>query len=164
MKLQDIQLPPIFGRKRVRCEVRPRYTPGSPASVPDHIAIRVAHQERESYEQTLTGIYGEEQKRRAEVLGLRGIAFAMAEQGSGRNFRWLIYDLVTRECFRRLDDAGIERVFGAQRYSELPERVKRLVNKTGFEGDYERTFWFAGTETDRWHQYEPELVRDGGAP
>jgi hypothetical protein len=118
--------------------------------VRDAIALRVAEQEREDYEQALSGLYGEQQKKRAELLGLRGIATAMAEQGSGKSFRWLIYDLVTDECFLRLDDLGIERL-GFTPYLALSERARAEINQTGRECDYARTFWRLGR--DGWVRY-----------
>jgi hypothetical protein len=99
----------FFGRLRnnIRCFVRPRYSCGSPSEVPDPIALQVAQEEKDDYQSAMEGIYGPEQKRRAEILGLRGIAYVMAEKGSGRNFRWLVYDLITEEHFRRHNDTEI---------------------------------------------------------
>lgn len=150
--------PPVafFGRKRFTCSVRPRYSCGSGAMVDDFTALRVAEEERADHQHALSGLYGEAQKRRAELLGLRGIAMAMAEHGSGKNFRWLIFDLVTGECYRRPDDLGIERL-GFTPFRALSERVRAEVNKTGREDDYDRTYWRDGR--DGWVQYEPELVR-----
>ena len=150
----------FFGRKRFHFSVRPRYSCGSGALVSGDVAFRVAEEERSDYDRALEGTYGEDQKRRAEVLGLRGVAVAMAESGSGKNFRWLVYDLITGECYCRPDDLGIER-FGFESYSTLTETAKREVNKTGRESDYERTFWKQGNwdQGHKWIQYEPELVR-----
>jgi hypothetical protein len=148
--------PSIFGRKRFSCHVRPRYSCGSGAMVHDHVAIQVAHEEKGDYEAALSGIYGEAQRRRAELLVLRGIAVAMAETGSGKNFRWLCFDLVTGEYYRRHDDAGIERL-GFKPYRALSERARFEINQTGNDGDYERTFW--KFENLQWTQYEPEIVR-----
>jgi len=160
VKHEYVEPPPLFfGRKRFSCHVRPRYSCGSGAMVHDAVALKVAREEREDYAHALSGIYGEEQKKRAELLGLRGIAVAMAEQGSGRNFRWLVFDLVTGECYRRHDDAGIERL-GFRPYRWLPESAKQAINQTGREDDYERTYW--KFENLRWVQYEPELVRVEG--
>ena len=51
--------------------------------------------------------------------------------------------------------------FGFESYSALTETAKREVNKTGREGDYERTFWKQGNwdQGHKWIQYELELVR-----
>ncbi len=154
--------PRFFGRARAYCYVRPRYSPGSPAMVHDHIALQVARDERESYEHALTGMWGEAEKKRAEILGLRGTAYVMAEKGSGKNFRWLIQDLVTSELLRRHHDQQIE-TMGFKRFAELPEHTRREINKTGRDSDYERTFWTF--EELRWRAYEPEVVHlEGRTP
>jgi hypothetical protein len=146
----------FFNRKPYYFYVRPRYSAGSPAMVTERIAFQVAADERYCYEHTLSGAYGEEQKKRAEVLGLRGIAYAMAEHGSGRKFRWLVFDLVTGERFRRHHDEEIRRL-EFRPYLEIPEPDRRQINKTGRDSDYDRTFWrysdFVG-----WVQYQPEPV------
>jgi len=54
--------------------VRPRYTPGSPAMVNGRTASKVAKDEKEFYEYALSGTWGEKEKTRAEIEGLRGIA------------------------------------------------------------------------------------------
>lgn len=154
-----VNAPPFFGARRFHCHVRPRYSCGSGAMVADHIALQVAREEREGYEQALSGAYGDDQKRRAEALGLRGIAVALAEKGSGRNFRWLVYDLVTFECFVRHHDGEIEGL-GFRSFRELPKQAQRAVNLTGRETDYERTYW--KFENLEWVEYQPELV--SGAP
>ena len=147
----------FFGnRKRYHFSVRPRYSCGSGTLVSGNIALRVAEEERADYEHCIEGSYGEDHKRRAEALGLRGVAVAMAESGSGKNFRWLIYDLVTGECYRRPDDLGIERL-GFTSFRALSERARKEINKTGREGDYDRTFWKQGR--DGWEQYQLEMVR-----
>lgn len=57
----------------VSYHVAPRYTAGSPAMVPRATALRVAIEENEGYIRTMQGIYGEEERARAESQGLRGI-------------------------------------------------------------------------------------------
>jgi hypothetical protein len=146
----------FFGRKRFHCYVRPRYSCGSQAMVPDAIALQVAADERRDYEHARSGSYGEAQKKRAEVLGLRGVAYAMTEQGSGKNFRWLVGDLVTGERFRRHHDRDIVERLGFRPYRELP--VEATVNVTGRESDYDRTFW--KFEKNLWVQYQPETIGD----
>ena len=150
----------FFGGRRFTCSVRPRYSAGSGAMVNDFIALKVAEEEKDDYEHCLDGSYGEAHKKRAALLGLRGIAVAMAESGSGKNFRWLIYDLITKECYRRPDDLGIERL-GFAPYRSLTDRQRLEINKTGREGDYDRTFWRQDWSQGEvtWKQYEPEMVR-----
>ena len=69
--------------------VRPRYTPGSPAAVDEATALRVAEQERDGHEQALSGAWGEDERERAVQLGLTGIVYTLHEDGSGRKFRWV---------------------------------------------------------------------------
>lgn len=152
--------PEVFTRnaaKSLRCHVRPRYSPGSPAMVNDHIALNVADDEKVAHEHALEGAYGEEQQKRAKALGLRGIAYVMAESGSGRKFRWLVYDLITKETFRRLHDNEIERT-GFTAYAQLSKFEQTQIRAEGCsDSDYDRTFWkYVARE---WVQYEPELVR-----
>ena len=124
--------------------------------VHDGIALQVAEEERRDYEHVIGGAYGERQQSRAATLGLRGIAYAMAEQGSGRKFRWLVYDLVTGEYMRRHHDADIPGL-GFTPYRELRPHAQVEVNQTGLDSDYERTFW--KFEALKWVPYEPELLR-----
>jgi co-chaperonin GroES (HSP10) len=74
-----------MSRRAEHFSVHPRYTPGSGAWVGEDIGRRVAVEERESYEQTLTGIYGDEHKKRAETLGLMGIVEILREHKDGFN-------------------------------------------------------------------------------
>jgi hypothetical protein len=158
VKREHVAVPPLFGDREYRCAVRPRYSAGSPAVVPDHVALQVASDERRDYERARSGAYGEAQQRRAERLGLRGVAYAFAESGSGKNFRWLVYDLVTGECSRRHHDSEITGKLGFRPYWDLPENARREVCKTGLNADYERTFW--KLENLEWVEYQPELVRE----
>lgn len=80
-----------MGRRNVTFQVRPRYTPGSPAMVDAATANRVAVEEREFIKHALEGVWGEEQKARAEKLGLDFIAYAMVERRDG----WYVEDLIT---------------------------------------------------------------------
>lgn len=78
-------------RKRGHFNVEPRYTPGSPAQVPEYTALRVAAQEKDAIEGALEGIWGEEAKARAEERGLDLIVFEMVERPKG----WDVHDLIT---------------------------------------------------------------------
>lgn len=77
--------------------VVPRYTPGSPAMVPEDIAKYVAVEESAAYERALSGVDGAENKARAERLGVRGIS----EQRTEYAECWVIEDLITLERFVR---------------------------------------------------------------
>lgn len=89
------------GRRRnpVRFNVRPRYTPGSPAQVSEKTARMVAHQEQTlgGYPAYIEGIYGEENKAKAQREGLAGIVEARIETRKG----WDVLDLITGERFLR---------------------------------------------------------------
>lgn len=71
--------------------VAPRYTAGSPALVDYTTAIRVAEQERDAFEPAREGIYGAEDKLKAETLGLDLIVFEMRERPTG----WEVHDMIT---------------------------------------------------------------------
>jgi hypothetical protein len=77
--------------------VSPRYTPGSPAQVDERTALRVAEEERRSYEHYLEGVYGEDNKTMAETKGLRGVVELLSEKGKG----WDVLDVCLGEEFRR---------------------------------------------------------------
>jgi len=146
------------GRKSIRFNVRPRYSAGSPAQVSEDIALQVAKDERTDYERALEGVYGEEQKKRAETLGLSGIVYAMKEEGSGRKFRWHVWDLITDEESRRLHDNEIYRL-GFTRFEHLPATIqKRLVPDGCRYPDLSREF-FKVSNYGETEQYKPEIVR-----
>jgi len=71
--------------------VRPRYTPGSPSMVSRETAERVAREEKSAMADALEGLQGAEQKRRAEALGLHGVAELRTEANNG----WRVRDLIT---------------------------------------------------------------------
>lgn len=77
--------------------VVPRYTCGSPANADEGLALRVAQQEREAFETALKGIYGLEEKAKAELMGLDGI---VEHRQEGRRC-WLVHDLLTDQQFKR---------------------------------------------------------------
>ncbi len=143
---------------KIYAYVRPRYTPGSGAMVTDAIALRVAEQERSAYQFIAEGFEGEAAKQRAELLGLRGISYIMAERGSGKQFRWMVQDLVTGECYCRHHDTEIEKM-GFTAFRNLSEAAKAQVDRTGRPGDYERSWWRQDARTLTWAQYEVELWR-----
>jgi hypothetical protein len=86
-----------MARRNMHFNVRPRYTPGSPAAVDEYTALRVVEQERRAYEHSLTGAYGEEDLKVANTQGLKGIVEACFERSNG----WDVKDLLTGEEFRR---------------------------------------------------------------
>jgi hypothetical protein len=95
-----VRTPSGLRRRRPRglhWNVAPRYTAGSPAMVPEHIARQVAKEEKEAYERLLTGIYGEADKATAEKLGLKGIVEERFETKKG----WDVTDVLTGEQFIR---------------------------------------------------------------
>ncbi len=147
----------FYGHIMIRFNVRPRYSGGSPAMVPEHIALRVAQQERDSFEHDLEGIHGEQKQKRAKILGLSGIVYAQKESGRGKKFRWHRWDLITNEETRHLDDEGLRRD-GYVPFVELPERNRVAIALTGDERDYERR-WF---KNDGFHysEYVPERVTE----
>ena len=147
-----------MGRPRFNSHnVRPRYTGGSPAAVREELARHVARQERIAYEQALSGAWGEEERARAETLGLDGIVYELWEEGSGKKFRWLQRDLITDRLTRRLDDATL-RAQGWVPFEGLPAWARTLVLPEGTPlraRDIERSRFRVGLDVER---YQPELV------
>jgi hypothetical protein len=92
---------------RPHFNVTPRYTPGSPASVSQEIAKRVAAEERHSIQFDLSGVHGTEARARAEKLGLgpqpdaRGVRRGIAEQVVEHSGHWMVSDLLTGEIYAR---------------------------------------------------------------
>ena len=85
--------------------VSPRYSCGSPATVPLEQALReVAEIEVRLYEHTLCGRYGGEALSTAEVLGLTGICevrwYCCPAQA------WFVWDILTGEFSERRRDDG----------------------------------------------------------
>lgn len=89
------------------CNVRPRYTPGSPAMVDHHTAAKVAKDEKEFYQYALSGIWGENEKARAEREGLKGIAEqVLYEHRQNRVNGFIVRDLITGEEYWRPQRRG----------------------------------------------------------
>lgn len=87
----------------------PRYTPGSPAQVPWDTFLHVAQEELGSYEDALTGIFGEEKQKIAETKALSGIAFCRWEKGK-KVFRLDIITGVQFEEPPRLNHKDVDRL------------------------------------------------------
>lgn len=77
--------------------VAPRYTCGSPASVSEVLALRVADEEKAAYAAHLEGVYGPDAKADAERRGLRRIAEVVIERADC----WIVHDLLTQERYIR---------------------------------------------------------------
>lgn len=84
-------------RKNEFYSVHPRYGPGSPGQVSEEIALSVASHEKEMYEAHIEGLYGEDAKLSASIMGLTGVAEYMVERQGG----WDVLDLITGERKRR---------------------------------------------------------------
>lgn len=76
-------------------DVRPRFTPGSPASVSMNVALRVAADERQGYKNALAGRYGDDLRHEAEHKGMAGIVCLRRELPRGKG--WDTLDLCTLE-------------------------------------------------------------------
>ena len=145
-------------RKMMHFNVRPRYTCGSPAMVHGEIARKVAVEEKDAYEQALSGFWGEDEKKRAETLGLDGLAYVMFEEGSGREFRWHVWDLITDKETRKLHQNELHRL-GFYRFEHLPQTIQARIVQPGCRyPDYDRDFYKVNEMGDITH-YEPEIVR-----
>lgn len=121
--------------------VRPRYTPGSPAAVDRKTAEQVAREERDAYGHALTGIMGENERERAELLGVEGIAYTLHEQGSGRRFRWVQTDLITGRVTLRMQPSDLERQ-GYLSFDQLPPWARVALGLGSLRrSDLGRRFW-----------------------
>jgi hypothetical protein len=98
--VDDDRIMEFIGRKRAfHFNVAPRYTPGSPAWVPEGIARKVAIEERESYEHAREGVMGLDMETTAKTKGLLGIVELHVEEP--RRKAWRVLDLITGETFER---------------------------------------------------------------
>ncbi len=86
-------------KSTVYFQVAPRYAGGSPGMVPEETARRVALQEKDCYDAHLQGIYGPEEKAKAEAKGLDGIVQSQTERGS----KLYCEDLITGRKSVRFD-------------------------------------------------------------
>jgi hypothetical protein len=84
-------------KKNGMYNVRPRYTCGSPGLVPEHIARRLAEEEKIAFQRYLSGVYGEEGVTKAQKEGLVGIADVYTEKRD----HWIVEDLITREVYKK---------------------------------------------------------------
>lgn len=135
--------------------VRPRYTPGSPALVDGATAMRVASEEKDAFRSILEGTSGEKELARAKLLGLDGIVQARAEAGTGRNFRWVIQDLCTQNCYLRPSN-GTLRETGFTLFEELKPSDRAQIVGSGSLVDFEGTFWKLIDWS--WHKFNDELA------
>lgn len=74
-------------------QVAPRYSGGSPAMVTESVALRVMADETFARNAALEGVFGEEERRRAQTLGLSGIVERLTDRDEG----WDVEDLLTGE-------------------------------------------------------------------
>lgn len=88
--------------------VRPRYTPGSPAMVDHRTASKVAQDEADAHANTCTGVYGVDAMETAMRDSKRGIA----EECTERADCWIVRDLITGDRYVR----------PFTRYGEKPKR------------------------------------------
>ena len=92
-------------RRTYHC-IKPRYTPGIPATVDYEFAMQFSVEERKEYRKCLRGEYGEHIRLRAERLGLEGIIQTKIkhEDKKGR-ITWSITDLITNKETESTTDA-----------------------------------------------------------
>jgi hypothetical protein len=106
--------------KKAFCHVQPRYTAGSPALVPDSIALLVALDEVKHYKIHLEGVFGQKLLDKAMSEGLSWIVYARWEKGK-KVYR---LDLITGEQI--IEPPRLE--------WDDKERIKILRNKHEFIG------------------------------
>lgn len=133
-----------MARPKPYWDVRPRYSPGSPAALYDDRLIKdIVWSERTHYQGALEGLYGPEQQARAERLGLRGIVVLTYE----RRGRWDCYDEVTGEHYSKPFPEKMSKD-GWVTWRDLEPGVQRALQKADpvlakeIERDA-RPFWFS---------------------
>lgn len=112
--------------------VRPRFGPGSPAMVHEHIAEQVARDEREFHEHAAAGRYGDEAQAKAQDdHALYGISYFLEEHPKF----WRYFDLITEEerdisfAQWRLEDVLIRKGHRPSEARLVAEEVLKLVPK-----------------------------------
>ena len=84
-------------RRTYHC-IKPRYTPGIPATVDYEFAKQFTIEERNEYRKALRGEYGEQFRLRAERFGLESIAQTKIKHEDKKgNITWSIIDLITNK-------------------------------------------------------------------
>jgi len=111
-------------RSRFQCNVRPRYTGGSPALVDLATAQQVAASEMRSHGDALEGIHGEAHQERAQRLGLRGIAEQVKETRKG----WEVVDLITGEQYLRPFNKLMTKN-GFIQWHDVGPRIREMISK-----------------------------------
>lgn len=110
-------------------QVRPRYTPGSPAQVDGKTAERFARQERIAYDDIMAFPEGNPgEYRRASLEGLDGIVEALTELPRGKG--WRVRDLITNAVFERVQREPHTRTDAAALARDL-DTLKSLVERRG---------------------------------
>ena len=107
-------------------QVRPRYTPGSPAQVGEEIATQVAREEAHMFEAYREGYMGEDWQQKAERFGLQRIAYYIQEKGG----HWvLLVDLITEEKIEGRHEVELElAAIGTRR---IPPKIEKNLNRWG---------------------------------
>jgi hypothetical protein len=98
-------------RRTYHC-IKPRYTPGIPATVDYEFAKQFTIEERNEYRKCLRSEYGQEMKDRADRLGLEGIANTRIKHTDKKDrISWSITDLITSKEIEHSLDAPPENEF-----------------------------------------------------
>ena len=104
--------------------IRPRYSGGSPGWLNEDRVIHEARHEIREHAAAIEGIYGPEQKARAEKLGLSRIAYALWEHKSG----WHVHDMITGEVYDIPAEKKLRKL-GYVTWFDLPQWAKDLTPK-----------------------------------
>ncbi len=114
-------------------QVRPRYTPGSPAQVDEEIATQVAKEEAHMFEAYREGYMGVAWQQKAERLGLQRIAYYIQEKGG----HWvLLVDLITEERIEGRHEVELElAAIGTRR---IPPKIEKNLNRWGMLEMFEK--------------------------
>ena len=124
-------------------QIAPRYTASSPGVVDRSTAECVAEDEKQGYARCLEGGHGDEELKKARIMGLRGIVERKTEKVRGKKPYYEIYDLCTGETHEMPLGDQLTKL-GYKHFSHLGEKAKAVItaNPPTTIGDYTRTGWF----------------------
>lgn len=120
-------------RRQLHYNVRPRYTPGSPAQVDVDVAEHVARDEAQLFEAHREGYMGEAAKVEADRIGLQRIVYALAERRGGFDLLW---DLITDEKIEGKENVSLE--LAALGTSRIPPKIEKNLNRWGMLEMFEK--------------------------
>lgn len=108
---------PQLDKYRKVCNVRPRYSAGSPGTVDASTALQVAREEWGAYQSALGGLHGPQKQAEAQrqgigprpVPGLGSSPYGIVERVYEHVGHWMVIDVFTGQIYRREFDPLVKR-------------------------------------------------------